>query len=462
MLDPSTTAVRTEALSEADPARLQSVVEDAIALARGLGASAVEAAASDSTGLNVAVRLGEVETLEFQRDRGLSVTVYLGQRKGSASTADLAPGSLRATVEAALAIARHTGADPCAGLPDAALLARDGAALDRTLDLWHPWAIEAEDAIALAKRCEDAARADPRIHNSEGASFNSHSAVRVLGNSAGFLGVRRSTRHGLACSVLARDDAGMQRDYWYDSARAATDLASPESIGTEAAARTVRRLGARKLATRLAPVLFAPDMARSLIAHALGALSGGAQYREASFLLGAEGERVFPEWFSLHERPHLPRALGSCAFDSEGVATRDRTLVDGGVIGGYLLDSYAGRKLGRATTGNAGGAHNVLVGASGGHGAHDAAQLLADMGQGLLVTELLGQGVNGVTGDYSRGAAGFWVEGGQVAFPVDEVTIAGELRRMYRDLAAVGSDVDARGNIRVGSILIGEMKIAGE
>ena len=444
--------------TDADPALLQSVVGDAIALARRLGASAVEASASDSTGLNVAVRLGEVETLEFQRDRGLSVTVYLGQRKGSASTADLAPGSLRATVDAALAIARHTSEDPNAGLPDAALLARDAAALDGTLDLWHPWPIAAEEAIALAKRCEDAARADPRIHNSEGASLNSHSAVRVLGNSLGFVGTRRSTRHGLACSVLAKDDAGMQRDYWYDSARAPTDLAAPEAIGAEAAARTVRRLGARRLATRTAPVLFAPDMARGLVAHALGALSGGSQYRKASFLLDAEGETVFPAWFSLFERPHLPRALGSAAYDGEGVATRDRTLVDRGVIGGYLLDSYAARKLGRAATGNAGGAHNVLCTDTG----QDAARLLAEMGEGLLVTELLGQGVNGVTGDYSRGAAGFWVEGGQVAHPVDEVTIAGNLRQMYRDLAAVGTDVDPRGNIRIGSVLVGAMKIAGE
>jgi PmbA protein len=444
--------------TDADPALLQSVAGDAIALARRLGASAVEASASDSTGLNVAVRLGEVETLEFQRDRGLSVTVYLGQRKGSASTADLAPGSLRATVDAALAIARHTSEDPNAGLPDAALLARDAAALDGTLDLWHPWPIAAEEAIALAKRCEDAARADPRIHNSEGASLNSHSAVRVLGNSLGFVGTRRSTRHGLACSVLAKDDAGMQRDYWYDSARAPADLAAPEAIGAEAAARTVRRLGARRLATRTAPVLFAPDMARGLVAHALGALSGGSQYRKASFLLDAEGETVFPAWFSLFERPHLPRALGSAAYDGEGVATRDRTLVDRGVIGGYLLDSYAARKLGRAATGNAGGAHNVLCTDTG----QDAARLLAEMGEGLLVTELLGQGVNGVTGDYSRGAAGFWVEGGQVAHPVDEVTIAGNLRQMYRDLAAVGTDVDPRGNIRIGSVLVGAMKIAGE
>lgn len=442
----------------ADPARLQTLVADAIALARRRGASAVEAAASDSSGLNVAVRLGEVETLEFQRDRGLSVTVYLGQSKGSASTADLGSESLATTVDAALAIARYTAADPYAGLPDAALLAGALPDIERTLDLWHPWAIDAEQAIVLARRCEDAARADPRIHNSEGASLNSHAAVRVLGNSLGFMGTRASTRHGLACSVIARDDAGMQRDYWYDSARSSMDLAAPEAIGAEAAVRTVRRLGARRLTTRSAPVLFAPDVARGLVAHALGALSGGAQYRKASFLLDAEGETVFPAWFALDEHPHLPRALGSTAYDGEGVATRDRALVKQGVVMGYLLDSYAGRKLGRASTGNAGGAHNVLVTSTG----QSAAQLMAEMGEGLWVTELLGQGVNGVTGDYSRGAAGFWVEGGQIAFPVDEVTIAGNLSQMYRDLVAVGSDVDLRGNIRVGSVLLGPMKIAGE
>ena len=438
--------------------QLRGVVSEAIALARREGATAAEAAASDSTGLDVTVRLGEVETLEFQRDRGLSITVYQGQRKGSASTADLAPDSLRATVAAALASARFTEEDPAAGLPDPAAMAHGSGELDRALDLWHPWAIEPEQAIALALRCEDAARADPRIHNSEGASFESHAAVRVLGNSHGFLGSRRSTRHGISCSVIARDAAGMERDYWYDTARASSDLATPEAIGAEAAARTVRRLGARRLATRTVPVLFVPELARGLVAHALGALSGGAQYRKASFLLDAEGTAVFPDWFALHECPHRARGFGSCAFDGEGVATRDRMLVERGVIGGYLLDTYAGRKLGRPSTGNAGGAHNVEVTSTG----QSQATLLAELGAGLLVTELLGQGVNGVTGDYSRGAAGFWVEDGQVAFPVNEITIAGDLRQMYRDIRAVGTDTDTRGNIRVGSILVGAMKVAGE
>lgn len=445
------------------PDGLQQTVADALAQAKAGGATGAEAVASDDSGLSVTVRLGEVETLEFQRDRGLGLTVYVGQRRGSASTADLAPDSIRTTVAAALAIARHTAEDPAAGLPDAALLYRPtneaDRGLDQSLDLWHPWALSPEAAIEIAQRCEAAARAhDPRIHNSEGASLQTHAGVRVLGNSLGFIGVQRGTRHSLSCSVLARDDAGMQRDYWYDTARAAEDLAAPEAIGIEAARRTVRRLGARRVATCSAPVLFAPEAARSLIGHALGALKGPAQYRRASFLLGAAGEQVFPDWFQLDEQPLLRRALGSAAFDAEGVATRERALIADGVIGGYLLDSYSARKLGLASTGHAGGIHNARVRARG--GSQD--ELLRRMGRGLLVTELMGQGVNGVTGDYSRGAAGFWIEDGQPVHAVDEVTIAGNLRDVYRGMVAVGDDEDHRGGLRVGSVLIEQMRIAGE
>jgi PmbA protein len=443
------------------PDSLQQMVADALAQARAGGATGAEAAASDDSGLSVTVRLGEVETLEFQHDRGLGLTVYLGQRRGSASTADLAPGSIRTTVEAALAIARHTAEDPAAGLPDAALLYSSASAadLDRSLDLWHPWPIEPDEAIAIATRCEAAARGhDPRIHNSEGATLQTHAGTRVLGNSLGFMGVQRGTRHSLSCSVLARDAAGMQRDYWYDTARAPGDLDSPEAIGVEAARRTVRRLGGRRVATCSAPVLFAPEAARSLIGHALGALKGPAQYRRASFLLGAAGERVFPEWFQLDEQPLLPRALGSAAFDAEGVATRERALIADGVIGGYLLDSYSARKLGLASTGHAGGVHNARVSAHGG----SQPELLRRMGRGLLVTELMGQGVNAVTGDYSRGAAGFWIEDGAPAHAVDEVTIAGNLRDVYRGLVAVGDDEDRRGGLRIGSVLTEALRIAGE
>jgi PmbA protein len=445
--------------SQPDAELLQQLVADALAQARAGGATAAEAAASDDSGLAVTVRLGEVETLEFQHDRGLGLTVYIGQRRGSASTADLAPASIRATVAAALAIARHTAEDPAAGLPEAAALASVSSELDRRLDLWHPWAIDPDEAIAIATRCEAAARGhDARIHNSEGATLDSHAGMRVLGNSLGFMGVQRGTRHALSCSVLARDAAGMQRDYWYDAARAAGDLDAPEAIGVEAARRTVRRLGSRRIATCSAPVLFAPEAARSLIGHALGALRGPAQYRRASFLLGSAGEQVFPAWFELDEQPLLPRGLGTAAFDAEGVATRERALVSGGVIGGYLLDSYSARKLGLASTGHAGGLHNARVRANGG----SQAELLRQMGRGLLVTELMGQGVNGVTGDYSRGAAGFWVEDGQPVHAVDEVTIAGNLRDIYRELVAVGSDEDRRGALRVGSVLTGAMRIAGE
>jgi len=441
------------------PDTLQQLVADALAQARAGGATAAEAAVSDDSGLSVTVRMGEVETLEFQRDRGLGLTVYVGQRRGTASTADLAPDSIRTTVGAALAIARHTAEDPASGLPDAALLAPASSDFDRSLDLWHPWALEPDAAIAIAARCEDAARGhDPRIHNSEGATLTTHSGVRVLGNSLGFIGVQRGTRHSLSCSVLARDAAGMQRDYWYDTARAAEDLAAPEAIGIEAARRTVRRLGSRRVATQSAPVLFAPEAARSLIGHALGALRGPAQYRRASFLLGAAGERVFPAWFQIDEQPRLPRALGSAAFDAEGVATRERSLVTAGVIDGYLLDSYSARKLGLASTGHAGGLHNARVRAQGG----SQPELLKRMGRGLWVTELMGQGVNAVTGDYSRGAAGFWVEDGQPVHAVDEVTIAGNLRDIYRELEAVGDDEDRRGSLRVGSVLSGALRIAGE
>jgi len=438
-----------------DPAVLQQLVSEALAQAAAGGATQAEAQAHDEAGLSVTVRLGEVETLEFQRDRGLALTVYLGASKGSASTADLAPASVATTVAAALAIARHTAPDPAAGLPDPALLAREFP----DLDLWHPWALEPEAAIELARRCEDAARGhDPRIHNSEGASLASHDGLRVLGNSLGFLGSQRGSRHSLSCSVLARDDAGMQRDHWYDVARAAADLAAPEAIGIAAATRTLRRLGARRVATQCVPVLFAAEAARSLIGHALGALRGGAQYRRASFLLGAAGSQVFPAWFGLEERPRLARGLGSAAFDGEGVATRDRDLVADGVVDGYLLDSYSARKLGLASTGHAGGTHNLRVLPHG--GSHD--DLLRAMGDGLLVTELLGQGVNGVTGDYSRGAAGYWVSGGAPQHAVDEVTIAGNLRDVYRGLVAVGDDEDRRGGIRTGSILVDALQLAGE
>ncbi|MGH8283401.1 MAG: metalloprotease PmbA, partial [Gammaproteobacteria bacterium] len=345
--------------------------------------------------------------------------------------------------------------DACAGLADAALMTKDIP----DLDLCHPWALEPEQAIDIAKHCEDAARGfDQRIVNSEGATVASHQGLRVYGNSHGFLGGYASTSHSLTCAVVGRAEEGMQRDYWYTATRDPKELESADAVGRKAAERTVARLGARKLGTRQSPVLFVPDVARGLIGHFLGAIRGGAQYREASFLLNAAGEKIFPDFVQLSERPRLKKALASTAFDNEGVATRDRELVDTGVLQHYLLSSYSARKLGLQTTGHAGGVHNLIVKP----GTLDFAGLLKQMHTGLVVTELMGQGVNGVTGDYSRGATGFWVENGEIVYPVEEITIAGNLKDMYRNIAALGNDVDVRGGIRTGSILVGEMTIAGE
>jgi PmbA protein len=436
---------------------LQDVVAFALEEARRQGASQYEADASRSQGLGTTVRLGEVDTIEYQRDRGLAVTVYFGKRKGSASTADLGRAAVRATVEKACAIASYTAEDPYAGLLEAEYLARDIP----DLDLDHPWGLAAEDAIAIARRCEQAGRTvDPRITNSEGASVSSQRHTGVYGNSLGFLAGFSGTSHSISCSLIAQQGEQMQRDYWYTTARDPADLEAAESVGATAGRRAVARVGARKLATRKAPVLFTPDMARGLYRHFIGAIRGPSQYRKASFLLNAAGEQVFPAFLQMHERPHIPKGLASAPFDDEGAATRDRDLVRGGILQGYVLGSYSARRLGLKTTGNAGGIHNLIVEASGEAPAYEA--LLRRMDTGLLVTELMGQGVNGVTGDYSRGASGFWVEGGAVAYPVHEITIAGNLRDIYRNIEALGGDVDPRGGIRCGSVLIGEMTIAGE
>jgi PmbA protein len=436
---------------------LRTVVEAALARARELGASSAEAEASMQKGLSATVRMGEVETVEYRRDRGLAVTVYFGQRKGSASTADLRPEALAQMVAKACAIARHTASDECAGLADPALMARELP----DLDLDHPWHLEPEQAVEIARECEAAGLAvDARLRNSEGASLSTQRGVRVYGNSHGFIGGYPSTSHSLSCALVAQEGADMQRDYWYSLSRAATDLEPGVRIGRLAGERAIARLGARRLGTRRAPVLFSPEMARGFYGHFLGAISGSSQYRRASFLLDAAGQQVFPTFLQMQERPLLPRGLASGAFDAEGVATRARELVHDGVVDGYLLGSYSARKLGLASTGNAGGVHNLLVGAPA--ASADFQGLLARMGSGLYLTELLGQGVNGVTGDYSRGASGFWVEGGAIAYPVQEITIAGNLRDMYRNVVAVGTDIDMRGAIRCGSVLVDGMTIAGE
>ncbi|RJQ47548.1 MAG: metalloprotease PmbA [Gammaproteobacteria bacterium] len=450
----------------ADPARfhlapawnsasLATIIEDALKAARAQGAGAAEAAVSADSGLSVTVRMGEVETVEHQRDKGLSVTVYFGRRQGSASSTDFSAKAIQDTVRAACNIARFTAEDECAGLADAERMAREAP----DLDLHYPWPLSAEQAIALAREAEDAGMAcDKRITNSEGASVASHDGVHAYGNTHGFLGSYASSRHSVSCTLIGQEGDSLQRDYWYSVARDPRDLEAPVAIGRRAARRTVRRLHARRLSTRTAPVLFEAQAATGLLGHLVGAVRGASLYRKASFLLDHLGKQIFPAFVHLHEQPHLKKALGSAPFDNEGVATRARDLVTGGVLQGYVLDSYSARKLGMQTTGNAGGVHNLCMDP----GQHDLPGLLRLMDTGLLVTELLGYGVNIVTGDYSRGAAGFWVERGEIQYPVEEITIAGNLRDMFLRLSAAGADIETRGNIRTGSILIESMTIAGE
>ncbi|MFI4970663.1 MAG: metalloprotease PmbA [Lysobacterales bacterium] len=441
--------------SSAELDRLAAIAEDVIRRCRARGASEADVAASIDAGLSVNVRLGEVETVERTRDRGVSVSVYFGKRKGSASTADLDPKSIEQTVEHACAIARYTEEDPANGLADPALLAKDTP----DLDIWHPWDISPEQAIRLAAEIEDAGRSfDPRIDNSDGASVQVGASLTAYANSLGFTGTERGTHHSLSVALIAEDANGMQRDYWYDSVRSAGDFMAAAQLGRKAAERTLARLGAHRLSTRDCPVLLVPEVARSLIGNFLSAVSGGALYRRASFLVDHVGKRVFPDWMQIVERPRIPRGHGSTAFDSEGVATRDSDLVGDGVLARYILGSYSARKLGLASTGNAGGVHNVVVQP----GRDDFDALLKRMGNGLLVTELMGQGVSLITGDYSRGASGFWVENGEIAYPVEEITIAANLRDMFANIIAVGNDVDRRSHILTGSILLERMTIAGE
>jgi len=435
--------------------QLEQLVSDLLAEAKRQGASAAEAGVSSDAGLSVNVRMGEPETIEYTRDNGLGVTVYFGQRKGSASTSDLSPEAVRETVQAACNFARFTSEDPCTGLAQAQLMAKEIP----DLDLYHPWDLEVDRAIAMAQACEAAAREqDARIVNSEGASLSSHSGLHVYGNSHGFVGGFPSSRHSLSCAVVGKQGDSMQRDYWYTLSRIGEELESPEAVGQRAAQRTLDRLGARRLPTRQAPVMFQADVAVGLLRSFIGAIRGGALYRKASFLLDRLGEPVFPEFVRIHEQPLLPRGLASAAFDSEGVATRARDFISEGILRSYVLDSYSACKLGMQTTGNAGGVRNLRIDAGG----LDRQGLLQRMNTGLLVTELMGQGVNNVTGDYSRGAAGFWVEGGEIQFPVEEITIAGNLKAIFMGLQAVGSDIETRTSVQTGSWLIDKMMIAGE
>ena len=440
--------------SQAELDRLAQVAEDVIRRARAAGASQAEVAASVENGLSVNVRLGEVETVEHTRDRGFGLTVYFGGRKGSASTADLHADSIQATLDQACAIARFTEQDPAAGLAERARMATEFP----DLDLWHPWEIDTPQAIALGQAIEAAGRAHAGISNSDGASVQAGHSLSVYANSHGFVGRERGTRHSLSVSLIAEDAQGMQRDYWYDSVRAPGDFISAQALGDQAAQRTLARRDARSLSTRQCPVMFAPEIARGLIGHLVGAVSGGALYRRASFLLDHVGKQIMPSWLSIIERPRLVRGQGSAVFDGEGVATGDSALVEHGVLARYVLGSYSARKLGLASTGNAGGIHNLVVEPGG----DDFAAMLRRMDTGLLVTEVMGQGVSTITGDYSRGAAGFWVEHGQIAYPVEGVTVAANLREMFAGIVAVGADVDRRSSILSGSILLERMTVAGE
>ncbi|MCK6389531.1 MAG: metalloprotease PmbA [Azonexus sp.] len=436
-------------------ATLQQLAEDVLKHASNKGATACEADVSEGFGQSVTVRCDEVETIEFNRDKGIGITVYVGQRKGYASTSDFSAQALRETVEAALAIARFTAEDDCAGLADAALMAKEIP----DLDLYHPWALSVEEAIETARRCEQAAfDASPQVSNSEGASISTQQAHFVSANSHGFMGGYPTSRHYISCSVIAGEQDAMQRDDWYTTNRNAARLDAPEQVGRIAAERAVARLGGSKVKTGEFPVVFEAPLAGGLLGSLVHAASGGALYRKASFLLDQLGKPVMPSFVNIVERPHLPGGLGSSAFDNDGVATRDRDVVRGGILQGYFLSAYTARKLGMQTTANAGGSHNLIIEP----GEHDLAGLLARMGRGVLVTELLGHGINYVTGDYSRGAAGFWVENGQIVHPVEEITIAGNLRNMLAGIVAVGNDVQIRGTKQTGSIMIDRMTIAGE
>jgi PmbA protein len=445
----------TEARPQEDELpRLKNIVEDLLHEAERQGATAAEAGISMDQGLSVTARLGDVETIEHHRDQGLGVTVYFGHRKGSASTTDLSVRAVKETVSAACGIARYATDDEYAGLPEPSLLANDVV----DLDLSHPWRLTADRAVELAIECEDAARSyHPEISNSEGATLTTENGVKVLGNSLGFLQGYPSSQHTLSCSVLGQRGDSMQRDYWYTVARDRHALESPRAVGEKAAERTIRRLEARSLTPRQCPVIYSAEVARGLLGHLVGAIRGSSLYRKTSFLLDSLGQTVFPTFVHIQEQPHIKQALGSVPFDAEGVATRVHDVVRDGVIQSYILSSYSARKLGLESTGNAGGVHNLTLDP----GELDLADLLRQMDSGLLVTELMGQGVNNVTGDYSRGAAGFWVVGGEIQYPVEEITIAGNLTEMFGGIVAIGNDVDTRGTIRTGSILIEAMTVAG-
>ncbi len=433
--------------------KLEELVQNCLTEAKQQGASSAEASISIDHGLSVTARLGEAETLEHHNDRGMGITIYMGQKKGTASTTNFEPTAIKDAVTAACNIAKYTEEDACAGLADAGLMAKD----IQDLELDHPWGISPEEALEIAIECENTARENEKISNSEGATLTTSRGTTIYANSHDFVGSYATTRHNLSCVVVAEQNGSMQRDYWYATTRNANNLESAKSVGNTAAQRTVSRLGARKIATQTTPVIFEANMARSLLSHFVSAISGGSLYRKASFLLDHLDKKVFSDQITITEDPFVKGGLGSSAFDSEGVATKARTLVNSGVLKGYVLSSYSARRLGMQTTGNAGGVHNLSLQT----GDKNLEQLMQSMQKGLLVTELIGHGVNTVTGDYSRGAVGYWVENGEIQYPVDEITIAGNLKEMYQKIVEVGNDIDQRSNIITPSLLIDEMMIAG-
>ncbi|MCG8466241.1 MAG: metalloprotease PmbA [Xanthomonadales bacterium] len=438
--------------------QMEQVIADALQQARDLGATAAEADASLDEGLGVSVRLGEVETVEHTRDRGLTITVYQGQRRGSASCGDLEPATIQETVRRAMDIAKYTQEDPYCGLADAELMAREFP----DLDLCHPADLSADAAIERALACEQAGRdADSQINNSEGASFGKNLSISAYGNSHGFVASDYGTSFSQSIALIAGEGDGMQRDYWWDSHRVLDQLEAPELTGRTAAERTVKRLGASQVPTAVVPVLFTPRMAAGLIGHLVSAAAGSALYKRSSFLLDRLQEQLFPSWMNIIEDPFLPQGKRSAAFDAEGVATQRSALIADGCLARYILGSYSARRLGMTTTANAGGTRNLLVNAGGDAGGKDFEALVKQMDRGLIVDEVMGQGVNTVTGDYSRGAAGFWVENGQVSQAVQEVTIAGNLNQVFADIIAAGNDVDQRGNIHAPSLLVEKMTVAG-
>jgi len=434
--------------------QLQQITQDVLKTAKLAGASSAETEVSFGTGQNVSVRLGETENIEYNRDKGISVTVYFGEQKGHASSSDLSPQALKDTVEAACNIAKYTAKDPFCGLADANLMATNLP----DLDLYHPWQLNVDEALEIAKTCEAAALGvdKARITNSEGAGVSIAESIFAYANSHGFVGGYASSRHSISCSVIAEDNGNMQRDYWYTSARDCKDMDSASYVGHLAGQRSIRRLGARTIQTGQYPVLFEAPLASGLISSLIGAISGGSLYRKSSFLLDSLGKKVASTCLNITEDPHVKKGVASSPFDSEGVATHARQLVENGVLQGYMLSSYSARKLGMQSTGNAGGSHNLIVQSTG----QNFAELLQLMGTGLLVTEVLGHGLNMVTGDYSRGAAGFWVENGVIAYPVEEITIAGNMKDMLNQITAIGTDVIKNSSKLTGSILIEQMMVA--